>query len=217
MKQVKDNVVRYAESCKVQINQIMFKGNLEALSDMADFAEENKIESINLLNYQCSGRGTDCYDEVALGCDEIDGYRAKIKEVQSKHTSLMIHGSVNPFTTTFCRYLKGDYSSGFHVRIDSRGNLFPCSAARRSVGSLKESSLAELMEKVAKTASREVRVAFAKMYSECGKCEAMSMCRKGCPLLFDKRDQMKAYCEDCRKLYRKNVLLKDMYAMEKIG
>ncbi len=216
-RRVKENVERYAKECIVEFNLIMCKGNAETLVAMADFADQNGIRTINLLNLQCIGRATDFYDEVALDGAEMEKFRNAIVEIVNKYPGLSVKGSVNPFEGVHCRHLLRDRGMAHYLRIDSHGDFFPCDSSKCPIGKMTEEDPSGVFEKMASCASREVRKKSVELYGQCKNCEARSVCSKGCPLMFEDQEQMKAYCEDFRRIYHKSRKAMETIAAVSMG
>lgn len=214
---VKENAVRYAGECIVEFNLIMCKGNAETLVAMAEFADQNGIRAINLLNLQCIGRATDFYDGVALDEEEMEKFRDAIQEIVNHFPQITINGTVNPLQGIHCRHLLQDRGMAHYIRIDSRGNFFPCDSSSCPIGKMEEENPSEIFEKLARCATREVRKKSVELYGDCRSCKARSACSKGCPLMFESSEQMKAYCEDFRKFYHKSRKAMETIATVSMG
>ena len=200
---VQDHVIQYAQNCEVEINMVLSKRNYMVIEDMAKFAVENGIKKINLLNLNCTGRAVNFYEVAALDNRELEECRSNICKAVKAYPEVQFLGAVNPIVVNTCRYLIPTGNPEYHVRIDSKGDLFLCSAATKATGNLLLQEPDEFRSALNGAVTSEMRKQFVKLYSDCRTCEVHTVCRKGCPLSFTEKKQMRAYCEDCRAGYRK--------------
>lgn len=200
---VQAHVIQYAQKCEVAINMVLSKRNYMAIEDIAKFAVQNGIKTINLLNLNCTGRAVDFYEVAALNNRELEECRSNICKATKAYPEVHFGGAVNPLVVTTCRYLIPTANPEYHVRIDSKGNIFPCSAATKAAGNLLLQEPDELRSALNGAVAFEMRKQFVKLYSDCRTCAVRTVCRKGCPLSFAEKKQMRAYCEDCRAVYKK--------------
>lgn len=197
------HVIQYAQNCEVEINMVLSKRNYMVIEDMAKFAVQNGIKKINLLNLTCTGRAVDFYEVAALDNRELEECRNNIRKAVKAYPEVQFLGAVNPIVVNTCRYLIPTDNPEYHVRIDSIGNMYLCSAATKIAGNLLFQELDEIRSALNGAVTSEMRKQFVKLYSDCRTCEVQTVCRKGCPLSFTDKKQMRAYCEDCRAGYKK--------------
>ena len=156
----------------VVIQHSLMAFNADELPAMVAFAEELGAAVINVFYLVCTGRGERL---TKLSPDVYEASLVRLAELRRRYDGRLIVGA--RCAPQFARVMGGDSGVGgcpagtSYLRIAPDGSVTPCPYLPRSVGTLREATLAELWESEPMAALRS-----PSLEGRCGRCEYGESC-----------------------------------------